>query len=317
MWSPLFLNLLVLVGLSAWFVRRYAAALPWAGERRAWARWRPPVLLSGLPLRWPGRAAALIWLDLRQSVPLAFAGLTLAFFMAVAGIYLAPHPPSLWPTTGDPSVAAIACGVLPGSTWIVALLWSAIVGSGIYGAELQPGLGNFWRSRPIAASSWFWTKFAVGLVAVLSVLDGVTIALSWNSPYASGADRMSLSYVACMPPLHGLLYALAVLGVCSLRRPVGRDVRHSAVFSAHDRLGNAAEKRVGRSYLRLQRTILGGNAVSGSPRPVRPPLPTRLRRGRRDKRSCRPLGLSRDSALAAGPRIARITRVFVAHGYVA
>ncbi len=52
------------------------------------------------------------------------------------------------------------------------------------------------------------------------MLDGVTIALSWKSPYASGDDRMSWSYVACMLPLHGLLYALAVLGVCGLRRPV-------------------------------------------------------------------------------------------------
>jgi hypothetical protein len=51
------------------------------------------------------------------------------------------------------------------------------------------------------------------------VLDGTTIAVSWNSPYASGASRMSWSYVACMPLLHGLFYAMTVFAVCSLRRP--------------------------------------------------------------------------------------------------
>jgi hypothetical protein len=85
--------------------------------------------------------------------------------------------------------------------------------------ELQPGLGNFWRSRPIAASSWFWVKFAFGLIAVQAVLDRFTIALSWNSPYPSGSDRKSWSCVDCMPLTHAMLYALAVFGVCRLRRP--------------------------------------------------------------------------------------------------
>ncbi|HET6328307.1 MAG TPA: hypothetical protein VFG04_26735 [Planctomycetaceae bacterium] len=217
-WGPLCLNLLTLVGLSAWFTRRYAAAFLSARPPSSWKIWRPPALLSRLPLRWPGRVAALISFDLRQSVPLALAGLALAFFMAVAQLFISWGPVSA--LQQDASVTAIACGRLPGSIWIVALLWSAVVGSGIFGAELQPGLGNFWRSRPISASSWFWVKFAVGLIAVLAVLDGTTIVVSWNSPYASGPDRMSWSYVTCMPLLHAMMYSLAVFGACKLRRPV-------------------------------------------------------------------------------------------------
>jgi hypothetical protein len=140
--------------------------------------------------------------------------------MSVAQICLERHSASLWNPYGDPSVTTIAAGRLAGSTWIVAVLWSAVVGSGIFGAELQPGLADFWRSRPVGPSMWFWTKFTVGLVATLIVLDGITIAVSWNSPYASGADRMSWSYVACMPLLHALFYAVTVFAVCSLRRPV-------------------------------------------------------------------------------------------------
>jgi ABC-type transport system involved in multi-copper enzyme maturation permease subunit len=219
-WGPLCLNLLVVVGLCVWFTHRFAGAVPWMSDRKSRINWRFPPLLSRLPLRLPGRTAALVWLDLRQSVPMAIAGLALAFLMSVAQICLERHTASLPNPYGDPSVTTIAFGRLAGSTWIVATLWSAVVGSGIFGAELQPGLSNFWRSRPVAPSMWFWTKFTVGLVATLIVLDGITIAVSWNSPYASGPDRMSWSYVACMPLLHALFYAVTVFAVCSLRRPV-------------------------------------------------------------------------------------------------
>jgi len=67
---------------------------------------------------------------------------------------------------------------------------------------------------------WFWSKFAIGLLAVLAVLDGVTILLSWASPKDSMTTGMSWAYVGCMPIQHSLLYALAVLGTCWLRKPV-------------------------------------------------------------------------------------------------
>ncbi len=219
-WVPLCLNLLLLVGLSVWFTHRYAAAVPWLSERRTRISWRLPPLFSRLPLRLPNRAAALLWLDLRQSGPLAIAGLALAFFISAAQVCVKEHPASLWSPFGGPSVTTIAAGQLGGSAWFVATLWSAVVAAGIFGAELQPGLADFWRSRPVAPSLWFWTKFTVGLVAILTVLDGITIAVSWNSPYAHGADRMSWSYVACMPLLHALFYAATVFAVCRLRRPV-------------------------------------------------------------------------------------------------
>jgi hypothetical protein len=230
-WGPLCLSLLVIVGLCIWFTRRFATALPWMCERRTRINWRVPPVFSRLPLRLPGRAAALVWLDLRQSLPLAIAGLSLAFFVSVTQIWVESHEVSLHvdsailsdgtgPQNANPSVTTVAFGRLAGSTWIVATLWAAVVASGVFGAELQPGLADFWRSRPVAPSMWFWTKFTVGLIATLIVLDGITIAVSWQSPYASGADRMSWSYVACMPLLHALFYAMTVFAVCSLRRPV-------------------------------------------------------------------------------------------------
>lgn len=212
-WGPLALNLLVLFGLGELFARQYGRLRAISTSRRwAWRLWRPPAILSRLPFRWPGRIPALIWLDMRQAVPLALSGLGVACLITIIGL-LSEH------RSRGPFVEQVA-GQLPGGTWFVAVLWAVIVAAGVFSSELQPDLGTFWRSRPIGPAAWYWVKFVVGLVAVLAVLDGVTIWVSWNSPSGSGSNRMSWSYVACMPVLHASMYAVTVLGVCWLRQPI-------------------------------------------------------------------------------------------------
>jgi hypothetical protein len=155
---------------------------------------------------------------------MAFAGLLLAVLLTLLqilseqGVANGPEMQS-WSASGK-LLALKVGGQLPGSTWIVALLWAAVVASGVFAGEFRPGLEQFWRSRPISPSAWFWVKYFAGLAAVLGVLDLVTIVVSWNSALAHGADQMSKSYLACMPFLHGLIYSLAVFWVCWLRRPV-------------------------------------------------------------------------------------------------
>jgi hypothetical protein len=215
LWGPLALNVLVLVALGTWLVRRYGA-LPLSASRRFfWIDWRPPSFFSRLPLRWPGRAAALAWLDLRQSLPVAFAGLALAMLITVLDV-------GLFPASRDPSesVSTIARHRLPGTMMVIAFLWSAVVAAAVFGSELQAGLANFWRSRPIGVFSWFWIKFAVGLLAVVGVLDGIPTALAWNSPYRRYPDHTNTAYLLCMPLFHAMIYSLAVFAMCRLRRPV-------------------------------------------------------------------------------------------------
>ncbi len=69
---------------------------------------------------------------------------------------------------------------------------------------------------------WFWNKFLVGLFAVLLVMDGSTILVSWNAPIRTGmmTEGMSYAYVARMPMIHSLMYSLAVLGTCLFRQPL-------------------------------------------------------------------------------------------------
>jgi len=206
------LPLLVLIGRL--FVTRYGSA---RAERPSPAPGRfggaIPASWLRLPLRRPGRMRALFWSELSQSLPLAITGLLLAFLMSMANVLMDGRH-------GGHSLETDLLMNMPHSTWAVGTLWAIVVGSGLYAAELAPGLGNFWRSRPISPSKWFWSKFVIGLIAVVTVLDGVTIMLSWASPRDSMTTGMSWAYVGCMPIDHSFLYALAVLGTCWLRKPV-------------------------------------------------------------------------------------------------
>lgn len=206
-WAPLSVNALLLAFLACWFVHRYGTRLAVRqSRRRIWRHWWPAVW-SRIPVPLPNRAAALVWINLRQSLPIALCGLIVATLLTIAGL-LSFHEPG----QGFRSQ-------LPSSTWAVATLWATVVGVGIFAAELRPGLSGFWRSRPIGVRSWFWCKFFTGLAATLLVLDGVTIFVSWGTPIDT-TTGLSWSYIACMPIFHAALYAMAVLGICLFRRPV-------------------------------------------------------------------------------------------------
>ncbi|HEY7426582.1 MAG TPA: hypothetical protein VH682_20270 [Gemmataceae bacterium] len=86
-WAPLIANLPVLAVLAWWFTRRYGTVRRTAVEGGlSWLRWRFPALLSRLPIRWPGRCVALVWLDLRQALPMCLAGLVLAGLLAAVNV---------------------------------------------------------------------------------------------------------------------------------------------------------------------------------------------------------------------------------------
>jgi ABC-type transport system involved in multi-copper enzyme maturation permease subunit len=212
-WIALALAVPILVFIGRLFVSHYGL---YRTERSSPAPGRPglktPSVWFRIPLHRFGRLTALIWSEFSQSLPLAICGLLVAFLMTLADVIMDGR--------SHHSLGASMLMDLPHSTWAVAMLWGVVVGSSLYSAELSPGLGSFWRSRPISPGKWFWSKFAIGLLAVLSVLDGVTILLSWASPKDSMTTGMSWAYVGCMPIQHSFLYALAVLGTCWLRKPV-------------------------------------------------------------------------------------------------
>lgn len=216
-WIPLFLNLIILSGLGYWFTRRYGTRTGFISRRKRRWIWMP--LFSWISIPHRGESSSLIWINLRQTVPLALAGLVLACVMAIANVL------SMGPSDGKPVM--LTAYSLPSAMWIVGILWATVVGSGIFAAEIAPGLGHFWMSRPISINRWFWFKYFVGLFAVLMVLDGTTILVSWNSLLENSSQTtfyntnfLSWSYIACYPVLHSMMYSLAVLGVCWWKKPV-------------------------------------------------------------------------------------------------
>jgi hypothetical protein len=219
-WIVMSLSVFVLALIGRLFVTRYGA-LRGSSTRSKPRRFRIAFspILSRIPMRLPGRLLAMIWLELRQAMPLATCAFLLAVLVAIA---MVPFD-----RQSHTSFGASLLTQLPGSMSIVGMLWPVVVGSGLYSADLGSGLGAFWRSRPISPDLWFWTKFVVGLAAVVGVLDGGTMLVSWNAPRPEMTTGMSeayagtsWAYVGCMPIIHALMYALAVLGTCWFRRPL-------------------------------------------------------------------------------------------------
>jgi hypothetical protein len=106
------------------------------------------------------------------------------------------------------------------STWVIGLMWAVVVGAGVFSAEIDPRVGEFWRTWPVPFWHLFTIKFLIGLLAVLIVLDGTTIAASWNSPNWGDYRCMNWPYIACIVPWHATMFAVAVAWACLLRRPV-------------------------------------------------------------------------------------------------
>ena len=107
---------------------------------------------------------------------------------------------------------------MPSIMWFIGGLWAVVVGCGLFSPEIDWRIGEFWRTRPIAAWRLFGIKFIAGLLAVLLVLDGTVIAAGWNSPHWGEYHSMNWAYIACILPLHATLFSLAVAWTCVLRR---------------------------------------------------------------------------------------------------
>jgi hypothetical protein len=207
--GPLLIQALLQLALAAVFVRRYSRRLPGhaakavpQARRRVWWPWT---------LRLPRRGIALTWLTLRQAVPMCLPGLVIAGLMTPFQMDVAGVPGGFLQRYTDS---------LPSSMWIVGLLWSVVVGAGIFSAEIDSRSGEFWRGLPMPVWRLFTVKFLAGLLATLLVLDGTTIAATWQSPNWGDYYSMNWPYIGCLVPLHATMFAVAVAWTCFLRRAV-------------------------------------------------------------------------------------------------
>lgn len=191
-------QLLLTTGLLAVIVRRYGREETWFQgihfEKLRPVSTDPSRLLPPMASPW----RALLWLQLRQSIPVCIAGLAIVFAIALT-------------TRLDRSAGVYAFDRLyPGVGCVLALL----IGVGSYVSELDPKLHTFWRSRPISPSGWFWFKYVGGLVALIGLFDLPCAFLVWTGIVRTSSPGIA----ACFPMLlHLLCYSLAVLAACSVR----------------------------------------------------------------------------------------------------
>ncbi len=138
---------------------------------------------------------ALLWLQIRQSLPVCVVGLCLVpVIVLMSGGFSPDSFDSMYPIIG--------C--------VLALL----IGVGTFVSELQPELHTFWRSRPIAPGSWFWFKFTGGAIALVGLFDVPCMLLSWSEFVRTSSP----GFAAVFPMLlHLLCYSIAVFMACIVR----------------------------------------------------------------------------------------------------
>lgn len=229
--GPVLINLCITLLLATWFTRLYGGRSESAVRSfNSGLRWIPriklPGLMSRLAVQFPNRLAALIWLDARQSVPLSLAGLLMAILITLVGM-------GEFSEQGHSSFLTRLAGELPSTTWFVGGLWGVIVAVAIFSPELKPGLEQFWRSRPIKPGSWFWTKFVVGLLAVIITLDLIPAVIS-SGFSTNSSKRIGVAYFACIPWIHVVMYATAVAAISRIRRPVSAAIAALLFFYVLD-----------------------------------------------------------------------------------
>jgi ABC-type transport system involved in multi-copper enzyme maturation permease subunit len=183
--TNLLLALLVLA-LAAVFVAGYARALRPIKERRKilleLAGWMPARLNSPL--------GALVWKDCRE-----IGAVSVQVLAASLLLWLLMGPPAFW-------LGGFALAVL--------------IGVGSVGPELEPAVNTFWRSRPISASTWYWSKFALGLAAIVVTMGPPTMA---TFPSNYGLEITQKGFFAT-PLLWLVAYSLAMTMTCLVRQSV-------------------------------------------------------------------------------------------------
>lgn len=269
MLAPLLLHALLQLAMAVWFVRRYRRSLP---GRVVEAVYNAPSLLWH---RWtfsfPNRSLALAWLTLRQAVPMCLPGLLIACLMTSLLVVSRFSMPAIRELRVRGELLGAFAEALPTSMLMIGLLWSVVVGAGVFAAEIDWRVGEFWRTRPIPFRRFFAVKFFVGLSAVLVVLDATALVFSWSFPaWASAYNVFNWPYLACVVPLHAVMFATAAAWTCVLRRPVLAGVAAIVSFALLEELLSWSEGAARHLdpivvYLKASRGGIGLVAQEGYP----------------------------------------------------
>jgi ABC-type transport system involved in multi-copper enzyme maturation permease subunit len=159
------------------------------------------------PVRLASPLAALAWKDLREITAMCLQVLAVALLLCLLFCVL---------TVPLRHVDVIRVGMraLAIALWLGGFVLAILIGVGTVAADLQPSVNTFWRSRPISASAWYWTKYALGMAAIVATIAIPTLI---TLPYTGGTDvtRKGLIWSVL---LWELAFSLALTMTCLFRQ---------------------------------------------------------------------------------------------------
>jgi hypothetical protein len=214
-WAVIALHFTVLAGLAAWFVMRFGSV---SSPRIISQRWtfasRTPMDWLGPPRRSP--FTAIVWQQLRESGPLALAGLGCVALIVVAGVFITARTQRDAAETREVAAASMFFGSI-----YLGAITTVVIGVGVFLRDLEPGVHTFWRSRPIDPNAWFWIKFGTGvaLVAITFILPIFIAPAFVSRTQFSESDKISWLQAAAAITIFAV-YTVAVMATCLTRSAV-------------------------------------------------------------------------------------------------
>lgn len=195
--------------LAALCITRYGRSIrPLTERRTGWFDVR-----GYSPARLASPLAALAWKDLREIAAMCAqvlaASLLLTLLLCVVTLPAGP-------------VDVVRLGMNAGAfaLWLGGFVLAILIGVGTVAADLAPPVNTFWRSRPISASAWYWTKYVLGMAAIVGTIALPTLAML---PYTQGIDVTGKGWFWSLL-LWALAFSLALTMTCLFRQPLRASV---------------------------------------------------------------------------------------------
>lgn len=158
------------------------------------------------PMKSPVRA--LLWMQLRESVPLAVSGVAIVVML----VYIEGG-----------SLKFVSFRIFGN---FVGGVLALTIGIGAFVHPLQPDIHTFWRSRPISPRQWFWMKASAGALVIVCCFNLPLFALQQSCTVPSYSSAALWGYsqflvdAAFAILLNLFIYSVAVLASCGIRHPV-------------------------------------------------------------------------------------------------
>ena len=196
--------------LATWYVRRFGRVAD-LEIRSPQVAVRDSNRAGWLPSPRASAFTSVAWKQFRESGPLVLVGL--AGVVGVVALYLLADSEQL--LSRPDQFAEMVAGV----SVVVGFFVAIVVGIGVCLGDVEPGLNTFWRSRPINADLWFWTKYFTGMLVLLAAMYGPLLVVL----FAFHPNPFSVLFrpdSRVIPLAHIAIFAAAVMMTCLVRHAV-------------------------------------------------------------------------------------------------